>query len=94
MLAAAAHFPDAVVRLAPDRVEMLEHCALHAQPAPSGAKPAAPGLMQRVHHFAEDVELKLVVRRVADAHRPRILVAGQPGDLPFGQPPLAGERRT
>ena len=53
------------------------------------AEPGLARLMQRVHHFAENIELQLVMRRVADAHRLRVGVARQPRHFPFGQPPLA-----
>lgn len=45
--------------------------------------------MQRGHHFAEYVELQLVRGAVADAHRLRVLIAGQPVELHLGQPALA-----
>ena len=45
--------------------------------------------MHRVHHLAEHVELQLPVRRVADAHRARLLVARKPRHFPFGEAPLA-----
>src|SRR5579863_7575383 len=45
--------------------------------------------MMNVHDLAEHVELKLTVRRIADPYRSRVLVTGQPGSGPFGQPPLA-----
>ena len=49
----------------------------------SPARPPRRRLMQRVHHLAEHVELQLAVRRVADAHRLRVLVAGQPAAPPI-----------
>ena len=47
--------------------------------------------MQRVHQLAVDIELQLLVGGVADAHRPAVLVPGQPRQLVFGQPALAGD---
>ena len=52
---------------------------------------AAPSLVQRVDHLAEDVELELSVRRVADADGTRALVAGEPGHFPLEEPTLAAE---
>ena len=46
-------------------------------------------LIQRIHHFAVDVELQLRARGVADAHRPRAAIAREPRHLPFHQPALA-----
>ena len=48
------------------RLEMLEERALHRPAVVARAEAAAAGLMQRVHHLAEDVELQLAVRGVAD----------------------------
>ena len=47
--------------------------------------------MQRVHQFAEHVELELEGGRVADAHGTRALVSGQPVQLQLGQSPLPAE---
>ena len=44
-----------------------------------------------VHDLTEHIELKLDVRRVADADRRGFLVARQPVDDPFGKPPLAAD---
>ena len=38
---------------------------------------------QGVDHFADNIKLQLVGSGIADSHRPRILVAGQPGALPI-----------
>ena len=94
MLRAAAHFPDALVGLLPDSLEMSTAAPLEMPRRPRSRDAATPRLMQRVHHLAEDVELELAVRGVADAHRPRALVAGQPGHLPLEQPALAARGRT
>ncbi len=68
---------------------MIEQGALQAPGGGIGLHPGAPGLVHRVEHLAEDVELHLVVRGVADANRSRFLVAGEPGDLELGQPAFA-----
>src|SRR5205085_8177210 len=89
--ARAAHFPDALVRLIPDVGEMVDERALEGPVRLAGFEAAAAALVQGVHHLAEHVELPLPVRRVADAHRPRRLVTGQPRPLELGETPLATE---
>ena len=79
MLAAAAHLPQAFVGLVPDLRKMHQEFALHRPAGFVCAEAASPRLVQRVHDLAENIELELGVRRVADAHRLRILVSRQPG---------------
>ena len=45
--------------------------------------------MERIEHLAVHVELELSGGRVADAHRLRALVAGQPVENDLEQPPFA-----
>ena len=87
----AAHLPDAFVGLAPDLLQMVEERELRLPAGFVGRQAAAARLVMNVHDLAEDVELQLAMSGVADAHRRRILVTGQPGRGPFGQPPLAGD---
>ena len=61
------------------------------QPIGLAFQTLAPGLVHRVQHLAVHVELELLRRRVADAHRLGPLVAGQPVQLHLRQPPLAGQ---
>lgn len=89
VLGPAAHFPDAFVGSIPDRVEVLQHRALDRPCGFVGLQAADAREVQRVHHFAIDVDLQLVDRAVADAHRRRALVARQPRDFPLGQAALA-----
>ena len=91
MLRRPAHFPDALIGLAPDILEMFEKRDLSVPSGFVGRQPAAPRLMIGVHDLAEHVELQLGVRRIADAHRRGFLVAGQPVGVPFGEPPLAAD---
>ena len=49
------------------------------------------GLVERLGDLAVDVELQLRRGGVADPHRPRPLVAGQPLELPLVEAPLAGD---
>jgi hypothetical protein len=89
VLAPAAHLPDAFVGFMPDLLDVLENFELQIPGGLLDPEAALPRLMQRVHHFTVHVELKLVVRGVADAHRLRLLVTVEPRHLPFGEPPLA-----
>ena len=57
----------------------MRRCAVHAR------------LVERVHHLAVDVELQLLRRGVADAHRARALEAREPVELALVEPPLASE---
>ena len=55
------------------------------------AKAAATRLMQRVHDFAINVQLKLLRGGVADPDGICPIVSGKPGNLPFRQPPFPGK---
>src|SRR5262245_44982940 len=89
VLRAAAHLPDAFVRLPPRLRQIVQN------DRPQGLSPlrwrhaCLQGLKHRVRDLAVDVELQLLGRAVADSHRLRILVAGQPGDGQLQQPALA-----
>ena len=92
VLRRAAHFPDARdPGCCQTRFEMLDERALELPGVVALGHVAAARLVQGVHHLAEDVELELPVRGVADAHGTRALVAGQPRHLPLEQPALAAE---
>src|SRR5581483_5505827 len=58
--------------------------------AGDGRQAAFARLCDGVGELAIDVELELESGRVADAHRLRFLVAGEPVDFPFIETPLAG----
>ena len=53
--------------------------------------PASTAVRAASSDLAEDVELELLARFVADAHRLRVLVAGQPVELDLGEPPFAAD---
>ena len=85
MLRVTAHLPDAAVGFAPvfDRFFdlFLEH-----RPQLIGDLLARLGVqVHRIEHGAPDVVLALVVRAVADAHRPGVVVAGEVVELLFDQ---------
>ena len=87
-----AHLPDALVRLGPRGLEPLHEVRQHA-PGVAGAA-AEPELHPgegSVHQLAIDVELELLGGGVADPDRSRTLVAGKPGQLELGEPPLAAD---
>ena len=87
----SAHLPDALVRLAPDLRELLQHGALDGPGLVILRQPAAPRLVEGAHHLAVDVELALPVRGVADPHRRRAREPGQPIRLPLVEAALARE---
>ena len=91
VLRPAARFPDALVGTIPDSFQVFQHRSLKGPIRCPRLEPATVGLIQRVAHFTEHVELQLLVRRVADADRGRTLVSRQPGNLVFRQAALAGK---
>ena len=81
----------ALVRALPDGCEVFDECALQAPRLEAPRQPAAPALMQRVHYFAEHVELQLIGGGVADAHRFRVLITGKPVNVGLAQNAFAAE---
>src|SRR6202011_5088289 len=79
-----------LVRVAPDVLEMGKESNLQCPAGFARRQSVNSGLMQRVHHFAKHIELALAVSCVTDTHWSRVLISGQPRQLPFGQAPLAG----
>ena len=69
-----------------------EQRELHLPAGFMGRETAAPRLMGGVHDLAEDVELELAMRGVADADRLRPFVAGEPRSLPTSRPSRATPR--
>ena len=66
---AAAHLPDALVRLVPDLRQMRDQRPLNVPARVRPRQAEVHLLIQRIHQFAIDVELQLRARGVADAHR-------------------------
>src|SRR5262249_7893082 len=91
VLAPAAGFPDAFIRLAPDALEVGQKRLLLGPARFARSEPFASGLMERVHHLAEGIELELAVSGIADAHGRRAFVSRQPWHHHFGQSTLAGD---
>src|SRR5262245_16156344 len=79
----AANLPKSLVGLLPNRFQMFDQLVLQV---PFGAlrRQAAIGtLEQGVHDLAEDIDLQLLGRGIADANWPCPLVAGKSRNLPF-----------
>src|SRR5262245_33457321 len=91
MLRAAAGLPNALIRLPPDLFQLVRECKLEAPRGTARRNAADVRLMQGVHHLAEDIELELLVRRVADAHRTRTFITRKPWELPFPEKTLTGK---
>src|SRR3974377_906501 len=89
VLAAAAHFPEAFIRLVPDIRKVQQKLTLHAPTRLVAAEAALSGLVERVHNLTEYIDLELPMRCITDTHRLRIFVPRQPWHLPLGQTPLA-----
>src|SRR5690348_8937952 len=57
MLGTATHLPHSLVRLLPDRRQVLDERLLKSPRIQAALQPTAAPLMQRVHHLAEYIEL-------------------------------------
>ncbi len=90
LLAGPAHLPDSLVRVLPVVDNELDEVARQRPGLLVGADRELTREVQRIQYLAVDVELELCRRGVADAHRPRVLIAGQPIDLELGQAALTG----
>ena len=69
MLAVAAPFPDAVIRLVPYFRQVLQHRAFERPGAFVEFQRRHPRLVKRVDQLAIDIELQLGMRGIADANR-------------------------
>src|ERR1041384_8235889 len=89
LLAAPAHFPDPFIRLLPMRLKKFYY-RHHERPIwLSHLDSGTIALPHRGEHFAINIELELVGSRIADAHRPGVLIAGQPRNLIFNKSAFA-----
>ncbi len=91
VLAPCPHLPDALVRLVPHLRDVADHRQLQRPALAVGAAGRLAALVEDVHQLAIDVELELLVGRVAHPHGRGAFVAGQPVGLPFQQPALAAD---
>src|SRR6202048_1931501 len=89
VLAAAAHLPKTFVRLPPSRCQIIQYDGPHRLAAFQWRHTRFQRLKHRVGDLAEDVELQLLGGAVADPHRCRVLVSGQPRDGQLRPPSLA-----
>jgi hypothetical protein len=87
-----ADLPQRAVRLLPHGLEVLGEHALQAPCVVLVGEARVARRVQAVEHLAVHVELELPGGLVADAHRRRPLVAGEPVELGLGQPPAPGQR--
>src|SRR5207245_3476485 len=87
----AADLPDALIRLHPPVLEVLEQLLLQRPGLIALAEPVDASLVQRVEHLAVDVELQLAARGVSDPAGARTLVPCEPRKLELRQAPLAGD---
>ena len=81
--------PDAVIRLIPYLLEMLDHRACERPGFVIEFQLGQAPLVKRIDQFAVHVELQLGMRGIADPDRPGAFIAHQPVRLPFQQAPLA-----
>src|SRR5580698_6687131 len=88
MSALAAHFPDPIVGLVPDLLEMTDERTFERPARLLRDQARAPGDKERIQNFAVDVELNLARGEIADAHGGGPLIAGQPRQRIFRQPAL------
>ncbi len=86
----AADLPQPLVRALPVRGEEVEQRQLDRPGEVVLGDAGLARLVQGVEHFAVDVELELLGRRVAHPDRSRSLVTGQPIQFVLGQLTLAG----
>ena len=89
MLRRAANFPDALIRPAPAFFQMLQKGLADFVALRRLFQAALARLGHHIGQFAVNIELQLLGGGVADAHRPRILVAGQMRQLDLVQPFVA-----
>src|SRR5215469_15495506 len=86
-----AHFPNALVRPAPNARQMVKNSAADRHGPAYRRQAVKMSEVEGVENFAVDVELCLFHGGIADAYRPRSFIAGQPWHLPFGESPFAAE---
>ncbi len=84
-----ADLPQPVVGLVPGLREVLDQCPLERPGVAVCVPGGVPGLLERDHQLADDVELALQGGAVADPDRPGVGIAGQVRELELGDPPAA-----
>jgi hypothetical protein len=80
-----ADLPDALVRLVPVLLQVADQLQLEQRGVVVACEAGHVREVQGLGDLAVHVELELVRGAVADAHRTRVLVAGQPVELRLAQ---------
>ncbi len=86
MLPVAAHLPQPVVRVGPVALQPVHQLALHLPRGFRERQPRVTGQVQAGQHLSPHVELPLLRRAVAGAHRLRPGEPGQPVEGLLGDP--------
>jgi hypothetical protein len=91
MAARSARFPDPIVGLAPNRLDVFDDRA-PARPAPCvDTAEELRGTARHADYLPINVELELFGRRIADPDRPGPLVAGKLVEVELHQTPLVAD---
>src|SRR5690348_8172702 len=88
VLRSAANLPNAFIRVAPNFREILQDNGSQRAAAFGQTYSYLSGLKQRVGDFTENVQLKLVIGSVSDAHGSGFLVAAEPRNGQLREPAL------
>src|SRR5262245_15471427 len=91
VLWAAAHLPDTFVRQPPDVRQIVEHDRPQGQAAFRRPHAGLEPLKYRVRELANDIELPLLMRGIADPNRRRMLVAAEPRNGQLGKPAFSAD---
>src|SRR5205085_5469435 len=75
-----AGFPHAMIGPLPDRLQILQQLQNHLPGVGIAFESITAASVERIAQLAIDVELQLLMRRVADPYRAAVLVSRQPGD--------------
>src|SRR5437660_269086 len=86
----AADFPDAVIGLSPDSLQIFQERDLKIEVGVPVIFFDAAGMVQNVSKFSKDVELQLVDGRIAHAYRRGPAIAFQPWHFPLHEMAFAG----
>src|SRR5207237_4062593 len=89
--ARAAYLPDPLIHLPPCRLEKVEQRLLDAPGIIVRLDAVSACDMEGVGDLAINIQLKLRMRRIADANRTAALIAGEPRDLALGELALSCE---
>jgi len=91
MAAFATHLPNAIVGFPLGLFQMVNKYLLDSPRILILRNPVPSRQMQGVEHFAENVQLELLMGRVADSDGPRVFVTGKPIQFQLRQSSLAGQ---